>query len=133
MKKTKQYYSRNVHICANIPHLERKSNGLSRYPHNHKILTPDRHTLTVSRSNINAVGPRELGHVGSQGRVGGQYFDGKVPAEGVHVHVLRPGPDGDLRLVLQNGRRLHWLPGGDELEVQAPPERHCAERKAFGC
>lgn len=82
------------------------------------------HTYNI-QSDINAVGPCKVGHVGCQGRVGGQDFDWQIPAEGIHVDVLRPGPNGDLRLVLQNCGRFQWLPGSDELKVQAPPQDHC--------
>lgn len=83
----------------------------------------------LSHSNTNAVGPREVGHVGRQSRVGGQDFDRQIPAEGIHVYVVHPGPNCDLRLVLQNCGRFHRLPGSDEFKVQAPPQGRCSDRE----
>lgn len=80
-------------------------------------------------SDVNAIGPREVGHVGRQGRVGGQDFDGQVPAERIHVHMLGAAPHGDLRLVLQHRGGFQRLSGGDELKVQAPLQVHCGEIK----
>lgn len=98
--------SRNVPLCANISHQERKKLCLkhtdthtSINPIRNTILTPDYLMFTISHtqlSNINAVGPCKVGHVGRQGRVGGQDFDRQIPAEGIHVDVLRPGPNCNL-------------------------------------
>lgn len=100
-------------------------------PIRNTILTPDYLMFTISHtqlSNINAVGPCKVGHVGRQGRVGGQDFDRQIPAEGIHVDVLRPGPNCNLWLVLQNCGWFHGIPGGDEFKVQAPPQDHCTSR-----
>lgn len=85
--------------------------------------------LMSCQSDINAVGPGKMGHVGCQGRVGGQDFDRQIPAECIHINVLCPRPYGDLCLVLKNCGRFHWLPGCDEFKVQAPPQDHCAGRE----
>lgn len=107
----------NVHVC-NISQLERKI----RVPLSEIAFRPD------DQSDTNAVGPRKVRHVGCQGRVGGQDFNWQIPAEGIHVHVLRPGPNRDLRLVLQHCGRLQRFPGSDEFKVQAPPQDHCTGR-----
>lgn len=83
----------------------------------------------AQRSNINAIGPCELRHVGGKSWVCGQNFDRQIPAEGVHIHVLCPGPDGDLCLVLQDGGRFHGIPGRDEFKMQAPPQSHLTKER----
>ena len=107
----------NVDIC-NISQLERKI----RVPLLEIAFQHD------DQSDANAVGPCKVRHIGCQGRVGGQDFNRQIPAEGIHIHVLRPGPNRDLRLVLQHRRWLQWFPGGDEFKVQAPPQDHCTGR-----
>lgn len=84
-------------------------------------------------SNVDAVGPCELGHVGCQGRVGRQDFNRQIPAEGVHVDMLRSSPNGDLWLVLENSGRLHRLPSRDKFKVKAPPQGHWTRRVADTC
>lgn len=122
------WYPLGPHVhweCAPL----KKNNSPFPYTHTHTHTNPDSFTITdlmhaVCQSNINAVCPCELGHVGRQSRVRRQHFDRQIPAERVHVDVLRPRPNGDLRLVLQNCGGLHRLTSGDELKVQAPPQGH---------
>lgn len=49
-------------------------------------------------SDGDGVGAGELRDVGGQDGVGGEDFDGQVPAESVHLDLLHPGPGDGLRL-----------------------------------
>lgn len=103
----------NVQLC-NISHLENKNQWVSLFP-----------SVRSRQSNINTVGARKVGHVGRQGRVGGQNFNGQIPAERVHIDVFCAGPHGDLRLVLQHRGWLQRLSGSNEFKVQTPLQDHC--------
>lgn len=81
----------------------------------------------ICQSDINTIGPRKVGHVGCQGRVGGQNFNGQVPTECIHVDMFCAGPHGDLWLVLKHRRRFQRLSGSDEFKVQTPLQVHCTE------
>lgn len=81
----------------------------------------------ICQSDINTIGPRKVGHVGCQGRVGGQNFNGQIPTECIHVDMFCAGPQGDLRLVLQHRRWFQRLSGSDELKVQTPLQVYCTE------
>lgn len=43
-------------------------------------------------SDGDGVGAGELRYIGSQDGVGGKDFDGQIPAESVHFHLLYPSP-----------------------------------------
>lgn len=83
------------------------------------------HLSRICQSDINTVGARKVGHVGRQGRVGGQNFNGQIPAECIHIDMFCAGPHGDLRLVLQHCGWLQRLSGSNEFKVQAPLQDHC--------
>lgn len=99
----------------NIFNLYNKNQSLSLSPH------------LICQSDINTIGPCKVGHVGCQGRVGGQNFNGQIPTECIHVDMFCAGPHGDLRLVLQHRRRFQRLSGSDEFKVQTPLQVHCKE------
>lgn len=86
----------------------------------------------ICQSDINTIGPRKVGHVGCQGRVGGQNFNGQVPAECIHIDMFCTSPDGDLRLVLQHRGWLQRLSGSNKFKVQAPLQDHCKDVEFSG-
>lgn len=86
----------------------------------------------LCQSDINTIGPRKVGHVGCQGRVGGQNFNGQVPAECIHIDMFCAGPHGDLWLVLQHRGWFQRLSGSNKFKVQTPLQDHCKEVEFSG-
>lgn len=108
-----------MQLC-NLSHLENKNQRVSLSPR------------LICQSDINTIGPRKVGHVGCQGRVGGQNFNGQIPAECIHIDVFCAGPHGDLWLVLQHRGWLQRLSGSNKFKVQTPLQDHCKEEAFSG-
>lgn len=86
----------------------------------------------ICQSDINTIGPCKVGHIGCQGRVGGQNFNGQIPAECIHIDMFCTGPHGDLRLVLQHCGWLQRLSASNKFKVQTPLQDHCKEEEFSG-
>lgn len=86
----------------------------------------------ICQSDINTVGPCKVGHIGCQGWVGGQNFNGQIPAECIYINMFCAGPHGDLRLVLQHCGWLQRLSGSNKFKVQTPLQDHCREEEFSG-
>lgn len=75
------------------------------------------HEHSTHISDTDTICSSELWNIWSQCRIGGKHFDWQVPAKGVHVHLLCPGPYSDFWLILKDSRQLHWLSCCDKFKV----------------